>query len=314
MIKRSLSLSLLFIFLIANQLLAGAWTMKKGQMYNRLVFNYYETDQLYDEDGDSHSMPLDGRFYDRNLNWYQEYGLNDRLTLITSFYYKWLSYHDVYVHNRSNGPGDFEIGLKYKIYEGALVVSLQGLFKYGKLYGRENPEIGNRQNDYEIRLLLGKSLWPFPGYCGLEVGYRYRHGAPADEVRYLAEFGMNFTRKLYGRVKLDGIWGMGNADVEKGYRPQEPVNPHFDITPLLTAGVSPPRVNPSDERQNALLSGIENLTNPRIAPEYNLLKLDITLGYQITERFGVEVEYTPSIYGEKTSKGATAAVAITYVW
>ena len=57
-----------------------------------------------------------------------------------------------------------------------------------------------------------------------------------------------------------------------------------------------------------------HVTNPSIAPEYNLLKLDITAGCQVTKRFGIELEYTPSIYGENTSKGATSAVAITYVW
>ncbi len=311
--KKGILFCALLILLAQGKAFSGAWTMKKGHMYNRFVFNYYETDRFYDEHGDSHDMPLDGRFYDRNLNWYQEYGLTDRLTLITSLYYKWLSYHDDYIHDRSHGPGDAEIGLKYKLYEGAFVLSLQGLFKYGKLYGHESPEIGNRQNDYEVRLLLGKSLWPFPGYCGLEVGYRFRAGDPADEVRYLAEFGMNFTQRFYGRVKLDGVWGMGNADIEKPYRPRTPTNPSLNLEDLFSSGVNPPQARLPEESE-ALLSNLEGLTNPRIAPEYNLIKLDLTFGYQLTEKLGLEFEYTPTLYGENISKGATTAVAITYSW
>jgi hypothetical protein len=303
----------IFILCLTGQALAGAWTMKKGHMYNRLVFNCYYSDRIYGKGSSTHSMPLDGRFYDHNINWYEEYGVTDRVTFISSLYYKWLSYHDRYIHNRSRGPGDAELGLRYKLYDGPVVLSIQGLVKYGRLYEEEDPEIGNRQNDYEIRLLMGKSLWPFPGYCGLELGYRVRTNAPADEVRYLAEFGMNFTKRFYGRLKLDGIWGMGNADIDRPSRPRPPQNPGLDLTGLLKTGANPPHAT-SSEAKSSRLNRLSYPSNPTIAPEYNLLKLDITIGYQVTKRLGIELECTPSIYGEDTSKGTTSAVAITYVW
>jgi len=293
--------------------MAGAWTMKKGHMYNRLVLNNYTSDRIYTRHGGSHSMPLSGRFYDHNINWYEEFGVTNQLTMISSLYYKRLSYRDDYVHNKSEGPGDAEMGLRYKLYEGPVVLSIQGLFKYGELYSIEDPEIGNHQNDYEIRLLMGKSLWPFPGYCGLELGYRFRVSGPADEVRYLAEFGMNFTKKFYGRIKLDGIWGMGNATIRKVHPPRIPQNPGLDVNGLLNTGANPPKASLSSQDSSRLAES-KYFTNPTIAPEYNLLKLDVTAGYQVTKKIGIEVEFTPSIYGQGTSKGTTTSLAITYVW
>ena len=45
---------------------------------------------------------------------------------------------------------------------------------------------------------------------------------------------------------------------------------------------------------------------------YDLGKLDATLGYKISAHLGCEVSYTPEIYGENTAAGATYTFAITY--
>lgn len=294
---------------------AGAWAMKKGGMYNRVSFNYYESNRIYDNSGDSRSMPNHGRFYDRNLSWYEEYGMLDSVTLLSSVYYKWLSYHDDYVHNRSQGIGDLEVGVKYNFLKNPIVLSIQGLIKYGELYGSEDPEIGDGQNDYEVRILAGKSLWPFPGYAGLEIGYRFRTGAPSDEVRYLVELGMSFTPKFYGRIKLDGIWGMGNADT-RDKAPDIPSGEGGTLDDLLNASLRD--ASASSPEENIQASGVTRTvsvdSNPSIAPEYDLIKLDITLGFSLNRHFGVEAQYTPIIYGERIGKGWTSSLALVYQW
>ena len=85
--------------------------------------------------------------------------------------------------------------------------------------GDENIPPGNSQDHYELRFLLGKSLWPFPGYCGAEFGYRWRTQAPSDEFRYLFDFGVNATQKLSFRVKLDGTKSVHNADLPPPPKP-----------------------------------------------------------------------------------------------
>ena len=119
--------------------------------------------------------------------------------------------------------------------------------------------------------MYGRSLWPhIPGYCNFEIGYRWRFDNPSDELRYLAEFGMDFTKALYGRVKLDGIYSMNNG------------------------------------------SKFDSSGNPTITNNFNLGKLDMTVGYKISKRWGLEAEYTPGIYGKNTAAGATYSFALVY--
>ena len=58
---------------------AGAWTAKKGGAYNKIAFNYFESDDLFGEN-------LTGfeEFKDLNINGYFEYGLQDNLTFFAT--------------------------------------------------------------------------------------------------------------------------------------------------------------------------------------------------------------------------------------
>lgn len=304
-------MALVCLLCLPQMALAGAWTLKEGGMYNRFAFNYYYSDRLFGSSGGSDFMPMRGRFYDKNLNWYEEYGVTDRITVLSSVYYKWLNANDMYVKSESEGVGDVDLGIKYKLYDGPVVVSVQGLIKYGQLYDNENPQIGNHQNDYELRLLLGRSLWPLPAYCGLELAYRLRDNGPSDEFRYLLEFGGNLSKKLSARIKLDGIHAIGNADSPKSFEAR-PQSGTLNLNDLLLKPVS--GGFSANTGQQVQFIDIQSLSNPTLATEYDLIKLDMTLAYQLTERLGVEVEVTPAIYGENTSKGVTSTLAFTYTW
>jgi protein XagA len=193
---------------------AGAWTCEEGSLYNRLAFNYYHADEQFDKEGDHHEFGNNGDFRDFNIQYYFEYGLWDDLTLISSLYYKDLEKEDDTKDVSNHGIGDIDLALKYRLMEGpGGVLSTQGLVKIPEAYdeGRNLP-LGNGQYDFELKLLYGRSLWPIiPGYLNSEIGYRFRAQDPADELRYLIEFGMDFTAKIYGRIKLDGIEGMNNG-------------------------------------------------------------------------------------------------------
>ncbi|MFH0725745.1 MAG: hypothetical protein V2B19_05245 [Pseudomonadota bacterium] len=92
----------------------------------------------------------------------------------------------------------------------------------------------------------------------IEAGYRFRGEEPADEVRYLAELGIDFTKNSYRRVKLDRILGVGNEGPKRD-----------------AAG------------------------NPSTTDDFDLGKLDICLGCNLSDTFGIEVGYTP----DKTAAG-----------
>ena len=214
---KMLSLIVLIVFFIVEPVFAGAWTREKGGLYAQMTLNSYTADENFDNDGSKADFADNGEFSDENMSFYLEYGLADELTMVASWSYKWLEYEDDMVRNETDGFSDMELGLKYRLFEkNGGVGSIQALVKIPEAYDEDDAvPLGNAQYDYEFRFLYGQSLYPhFPGYLNLEAGYRFRAEEPADELKYLIEFGADFTKTLYGRIKLDGTYGMGNA--EKG--------------------------------------------------------------------------------------------------
>jgi len=217
---------------------AGAWTQPKGGLYDRFSMNYYYADDEFGSGGRT-DFPLHGNFKDFHAGNYIEYGLTDRITLINSLFYKTIRKEDDEVKQHSSGLGDVDLAAKYKIAEGPWgVLSGQGLVKIPGPYDEDIPlPLGNKQWDVEARLLYGRSLYPhIPGYVNFEIAYRVRFGDPSDELRYLAEFGMDFTKQFYGRVKLDGIYSMNNgADFDKSGNPT--ITNNFNLGKVfVTAG------------------------------------------------------------------------------
>lgn len=249
-----------------NYCFAGAWTLAEGKLYDKVSLNYYTTKP---------------NFTDTNLGNYIEYGLADTISLINSIYYKQIrntydsAATSTITTTTTSGIADIEIGLKQKLAEGSYgILSHQAVAKIPGPYDKNGElPLGNGQFDAEYRLLYGLSLWRlFPGYANFEVGYRYRAEAPSDEFRYLAEIGVNITKQLYARVKLDGITSLNNAD------------------------------NVSDK------SG-----NPTTIYQFDLQKLDTALGYKLTDTWGLELGYTPTLYGKNTAEGTSYSVGVTYL-
>lgn len=253
-----------------DQAHAGAWTMGKGKMYNKVAVNYFKSTETYDHDGDTKDMPYDGKFEDLNLNWYQEYGITDNVTFLSSLYYKWLEEENNYIDMDSKGVGDVEFGVKFGVTKDVIASAFQITAKFNGMYDRDaTPGIGNDQKDLEFRLLLGKSLYPLPMYVGLEGAWKKRFEAPADEWKLLLEVGGNY-QKFYARAKLDATFSADNADDMATY------------------------------------------TNVTLSPQYDLGKLDMTIGMNITEKIGAEVSYVPTLWGEDTAAGYTLSAALIY--
>ncbi|HEX7879267.1 MAG TPA: hypothetical protein VF720_07640 [Candidatus Eisenbacteria bacterium] len=189
---------------------AGAWTQEKGALYNRLAGSFYGSTEEYDTEGHRDFIPFHGDYAEVNLTDYVEYGLTDRLTVLGSLVLKKLELENDIRITRSKGLGDIDAALRFKLAEGSAgVASVQALVKIPTGYEVDVPlPIGNGEFEYDAHLLYGRSLWPLiPGYCGVEVGYRWRAGAPEDEIRYLAEVGTDLGKHLYTRAKLDGVKG-----------------------------------------------------------------------------------------------------------
>lgn len=273
-IAHRLLLAALLSATFATSCFAGAWTAKKGAFYEKLAFNFYYADHSFDPSGERRSTPNNGEFTDYNISNYFEYGLLDNLTLINSITYKRLRNEDDSAIAKGHGLGDLDLGLRYKLVdsEKAGILSTQLLVKIPGAYDKNDPlPLGNDQFDTELRLLYGRSLYQwFPGYANLELGYRFRAEDPSDEIRYLVEVGVDITRSIYARAKLDGTFSMDNG------------------RKMDTSG------------------------NPTATNNYDLGKLELTAGYQVTPSFGLEASFRPDVYGQNTAAGANYSLALYY--
>jgi protein XagA len=237
-VTKILFLVALMSCLAVETLYAGAWTREIGGWYHQVTGNYYTADEFFDDDGSREDFADNGEFKDRNISYYVEYGILENLTVIGSWPYKWLEYEDNFVRNKTDGFSDLELGLKYRLLStDSGVCSVQGLVKIPEAYDEDDAvPLGNSQYDYEIRLLYGMSLFPhIPGYFNIETGYRFRAEEPADELKYLLEFGVDITKKFYGRMKLDGTLGMDNADNNKGFSGNPAATYDYDLGKLDVA-------------------------------------------------------------------------------
>ncbi|MGF1606590.1 MAG: hypothetical protein ACFB22_09655 [Rhodothalassiaceae bacterium] len=207
MIRGLLTLTALACVTAGQPAWAGAWTLPKGAGYNKAALNLFFSDDTFGP-----AAPGFERFSDINVNYYGEYGLQDNLTLIGQLLLRRSTTTFDGDQTVNAGAGDFDLGLRYNFLNDGFVLSGQFLFKGPYLYDEDAAlPLGNGQEDFEFRLQLGRSLHPF-GYFGVEAAYRLRLEEPADEFRYLIEYGFDATENLYLRTKLDVIESLGNTD------------------------------------------------------------------------------------------------------
>lgn len=310
MIKKCqlLLFTLALVTIMASSVWAGAWTMPAGKLYTRLAFSEYDSQRFLNENGTSHAYAPNDEYKNKRRDFdydeqtwsiYAEYGLLDNLTVIGSLDYKeaeWtyqntgrvlgsdgimryvaFSFPDKTA--KSSGLADINLGLRYRLLAtSAGALSLQALYKTGECYDEEDQNLGtdiqrgDGQDDFELRLQYGQSLYPvIPGYFNAEAGYRWRTQGYSDEFIYLLEAGIDITKALYMRTKLDGTASFGNGD-------SGPTGAYTEVD-----------------------------SNPY---EADLGKLEITVGYKIIPQLAVEASYFNELYGSSTTKGDTWSLAL----
>lgn len=256
---------------------AGAWTAKQGQQYLKGAVNYFDTSSRFGEEGTFEN------FRNQNFNVYWEYGIQDDLTFFATGSLTDLENRADGVETSNTGVGDVELGLRYRLIDGPVIVSLQGLFKAPYLYSEDAElPLGNGQEDYEGKILFGSSFGPL-GYGGLELGYRHRSDAPVDEFRFLVEYGIDVSEQVYLRTKLDGIHAVESSDAAG-----------------VVGGIIP---------GGTIGDNIQAL-NPQLPLEFDLGRIEYTAGYKINDTFAAEVTGTTAIYGDNTLRGTNIQVAL----
>lgn len=218
--------------------IAGPWTLPEGKTYNKPAVNYFFGDSSFGPE----QAGFDG-FEDLNFTFYNETGITDNLSFILSVPIKQITRVDRNAAGRrtsarTSGVSDIDIGLRYNLSKGPIVVAVQGLFKAPYAYNERNAlPLGNGQEDFEGRLSLGRGFGKV-GYVVVEAGYRFRVGAPSDEFRYLLEYGADVSKTIYVRTKLDGLLSIRNDSPQGAVNGNPTIPLAFDLGKLeLTAGL-----------------------------------------------------------------------------
>ena len=196
----------------------------------------------------------------------------DKLTAINSISYKWLENDESTVRTKGYGVGDVDLGLRYKLVDSE-----------------------------KIGIISSQLLVKIPG------GYHDSDPLPLGNGQYDTEL-----RLLYGRSLYPLIPGYGNVEIGYRWRAQAPSD---EIRYLIEFGVDVTR----DFYTRAKLDGIYSVDNgkrrdtsgnPTATNNFDLGKLDLTVGYKAAPNWGVEASYVSAIYGQNTAVGSTYTLAL----
>ena len=191
---------------IPKQAFAGAWTQTKGHYYTKLSGIFYSSDEVFNDMGNRQAMGSQSDSFKGSQGFlYVEYGLLDRLTVIGQTNAGVLVAENRLVSKETTGIGDLDIGAKYLLVDGPVVVSPYMTFKVPTGYhGEYDPAIGTGKLDAELRLLTARSLYPLPLYIGVEGGYRIRGGEFSNQIPYFAEIGATPHPRVFLKVYVEG--------------------------------------------------------------------------------------------------------------
>lgn len=234
------------------------------------TYNKAAVNYFVSEDTFGDGSPGFERFTDINFTNYLEHGITDDLTFIAQIPIKRLANTTNGVTIRNTGVGDVDIGLRYNFIDGPVVLSTQVLFKAPYLYD-EDADLPLGNGQEDVEIRLQIGKYLGKlGYVAAETGYRYRAEDPVDEFRYLVEYGFNFSESTFFRTKLDGTLGI--QDVEAGVNVQT--------------------------------------GNPNLPLQFNLGRLEYTVGYRFDDVFSAEVTGTSNVYGDNTLQGNAIQFAL----
>lgn len=272
LVQRSLA-ALLLLAVSAGTVSAGAWTAPKYGFYEKLAFNFYYANDTFNKTGSRVDTPNNGRFTDYNISNYFEFGLTDELTVINSLTYKWLEDDNDSRRTKGYGLGDVDLGVRYKLMDNTIgIVSTQALVKIPGPYDRNDP------------LPLGNGQ--FDGELRLLYGRSLYPLIPA-----------------YGNVEIGYRWRAGDPSDEIRYLVEFGV----DVTESLYGRLKLDGIYSID---NGTRLGTDG--NPTATNNFDLGKLDITVGYKVTSAWGLEASCTPALYGQNTAAGVTYSLAVFY--
>jgi len=223
---RTITLVLLLLTVFQAAHAGGPWPRKKKTGYAQLGFTYVGYNSFFNNQGNVTSLRR--QVTDFTSQVYLEYGLTDRLTLMTNLPFKYVSSGEDILNSDStyfkdtvpNGNlfalNNVTLGLKYNI------INKKVLFSAGF-----NAEANVARYDSLTTLRTGPSAWVFNPYLSvgssfvqgklytmLDAGMRFRTNNYSHEADFNFELGYSWNYKTYFAVSVAGRFSLQNGSYD----------------------------------------------------------------------------------------------------
>jgi len=145
---------------------------------------------------------------------YWEHGLTQRWTvgIAPRLQATWMDQGAT--RNSGFGLSEVSIFARYALYRGERdVLALQGTLSTPGIGSIRNPFIAEARASYEARIAYGRGFnlpGNTTGFAAAGIGYRFRSGSPADELRFDATLGWRFAPQWSLVGQYFGTLGMRN--------------------------------------------------------------------------------------------------------
>ncbi|GAB4333215.1 MAG: hypothetical protein Kow0037_11430 [Calditrichia bacterium] len=223
---RKFSIILLFLLGTANSF-AGAWPQEKGRLFLKLSATYLDAEREFTFNGIRKPILADFEVYkdvhylEKTASLYLEYGWLTNMTFWGQLNWKASTsrrtevsnyFGERELQNTQTGLGDLWSGLQLNLFNGKYGVALRGGVKFPLGYvtasESEAPVLGNGEREGEVKIILGRSFFPYPLYFSGGTGYRWRSGSLAAELLGEAEMGLTI-HKLFFKIYLEMVKSRG---------------------------------------------------------------------------------------------------------
>jgi hypothetical protein len=210
---------LLFLILAPLFLHAGGWPKKKGEAYYKLAYSSINALHFFDKDGNKVKLNNDLGFY--TWSFYGEYGVTDRLTLISYLPFATTAR----LHEQSNSPGgslttigDTNFGFKYGLIMDKPNV-LSASLTLGLPFGRTSDDTSGTVNSLQTgdgefnQLLKLESGHSFSGgfYASSYAGINFRSKGFSEEIQLGGELG-HVGEQFISIVKFQVVQSLQNGN------------------------------------------------------------------------------------------------------
>jgi protein XagA len=217
------SILIALLIVTSSAFAGGGWPQPKKKFYAKLGQNGIMSSKLYDRNGDIIDLLPSAGVY--TTSFYIEYGITDRLTVITYAPFFVRAIKNELTRNQSglteegdfvNSFGDTDISFKYGLLtKTPIVVSASVLFglPIGNDAGGKTRllQTGDGEFNQMLRVDASHSFYPLPVYASSFGAFNNRASGFSDEVRAGVEVGLTVFKKLTLIGKLTTVQSLFNG-------------------------------------------------------------------------------------------------------